>query len=1012
MSDHDWTFENLSAYLAGGLNANERQRVDQHVAVCAECANGLQQSREMEQMMDSLFTTTRPDANLEARALAKLRQARLRRASIYRFAAAAAAVLVLGLVGAAVQAVALGDMGLPGDNPAVSQNNLRVAAIPMDAHAREDFHVADVDPAAVDMNEAISFKTGRFDRKAKVLDKADSMALEDLKDIAGKKTLGGEVVRGYGGRTGATRGLVPHGGGGSSEDKKLVDGGKTALHLHLGFSDNYAWGLQTARSNEVDARLGSKKPSDALVKTDPDKHFWSDKEYFKEEQGKKASKSDKAPEEPKAPAPVPTPAKTEPVADLTFTTVGQKIGHVAVSGPKQPPPPPEPAVDSRKIIYTGEMEFEIDSFDAGIAKVKELIASVNKTIKKGPGAFLLTEDRTKQPNGKTRGSIVVRIPPGDPFDKFIADLRSELGKFGELKMQHLGSQDVTKQYTDTESELKAARLVEARLIEIIQKKQGDIKDLVAAENVLGTWRTKIEKMEGEIRYYNNQVALSTLTITLTEKDIGTPASLVVTEKVTMRVEVDEVKKALDGALEAVRAVKGRIIRSETTQHKAGQFEATLDAEVPPAQKEPFGKAIAALGLVTENKSTQKTQAEGGTGKPGKLDPRVNDVVFEIKLNNIVNIKPRRSVAIDLATADVQEAYKKLKAELAQIAKAQIRTDNLNEQDKVQVTAELDFNVPADKKEAFDDFLAKLGKTLKKTSMQAPITEIATEQKFGYTLRLFSPASIQPREVVTLKMEVKDVDKRLAELKDAAIAGKGRVADANVVRHENGQVTATLVLVVPLAVQDLIVMKVKETGNLLGQQAERNPNVPENELTTARIDIKLHGVFAGKEPREKVNLSVEVPDVDQKAADVKETVKAGKGRVADEKTNRQPNGQVTATLVFEVPLADLDRLVKQFKDAGNVVSYQTTRNSSVPDNDLATAQITLTLAGKGPIVDSDSGPGYMIRKGLNVSFYVFAYCLIAIVAGLSALVPLGALIYGVFKGMRWMWPGEKVETKPT
>src|SRR5262249_61642454 len=148
----------------------------------------------------------------------------------------------------------------------------------------------------------------------------------------------------------------------------------------------------------------------------------------------------------------------------------------------------------------------------------------------------------KLPNGKMRGAVVVRMPP-QFLDKFVFDLRRELTKSGELKNQRIISLDVTKQYTDIESRLRAARTMEDRLIQIIKIGKGEIKDLVAAERELGVWRTKIEEMEGEIRYYNNQVSLATLTIAMQEKELQTPTAIVVTETVTMRIEVEEVAKA-------------------------------------------------------------------------------------------------------------------------------------------------------------------------------------------------------------------------------------------------------------------------------------------------------------------------------------------------------------------------------------------------------------------------------------------------------------------------------------
>src|SRR5262249_59622151 len=126
-----------------------------------------------------------------------------------------------------------------------------------------------------------------------------------------------------------------------------------------------------------------------------------------------------------------------------------------------------------------------------------------------------------------------------------------LGKGGELKSQRIGSQDITKQYTDLESRLRAARAMEERLLQIIKTGKGEIKDLLQAEKELGVWRTKIEELEGELRYYSNLVALSTLTITIYEKEIRAPFAVVETERVQMGEEVEGVDRAMQQAAGAV-----------------------------------------------------------------------------------------------------------------------------------------------------------------------------------------------------------------------------------------------------------------------------------------------------------------------------------------------------------------------------------------------------------------------------------------------------------------------------
>src|SRR4029077_12355914 len=127
----------------------------------------------------------------------------------------------------------------------------------------------------------------------------------------------------------------------------------------------------------------------------------------------------------------------------------------------------------------------------------------------------------------------------------------ELGAGGELKGMRIASQDITKQFTDTESRLRAARTMETRLLQIIKEGKGEIKQLLEAEKELGVWRTKIEELEGEIRYYSNLVSLSNLTITMAEKEIKAATGLTESERVQAGIEVEDVDAARQQALAAV-----------------------------------------------------------------------------------------------------------------------------------------------------------------------------------------------------------------------------------------------------------------------------------------------------------------------------------------------------------------------------------------------------------------------------------------------------------------------------
>src|SRR6202041_54872 len=106
--------------------------------------------------------------------------------------------------------------------------------------------------------------------------------------------------------------------------------------------------------------------------------------------------------------------------------------------------------------------------------------------------------------------------------------------------------------------------------------------------------------------------------------------------------------------------------------------------------------------------------------------------------------------------------------------------------------------------------------------------------------------------------------------------------------------------------------------------------------------------------------------------------AGQGRIIDSSIDRFENGQAAAVLVFEVPFASQETLIRQM---GKPVSQRTARNAQIPENPLTTAQIIVTLAGGTPIVPDDQGLGTYVRKSLNLSFQILATIAMTIVVGL-------------------------------
>ncbi len=204
------------------------------------------------------------------------------------------------------------------------------------------------------------------------------------------------------------------------------------------------------------------------------------------------------------------------------------------------------------------------------------------------------------------------------------------------------------------------------------------------------------------------------------------------------------------------------------------------------------------------------------------------------------IPPRETFHLILAATDVSASFRELQDAVA-AAKGLVTVGQLTEDSKIKIEARFEFDIPAGERQNLEKLFSKVGAVLGRTSSQVPVNDLATDQKVGYRLTVRSTAAIPPRDTTTVKMEVKDVDARAAELKALILAGKGRIIDSNIDRHENGQVLGILKFEVPFASEDTLLSQIKGVGTVVSQQAKRNPQVPENELTTAHIFVTLAGV---------------------------------------------------------------------------------------------------------------------------------------------------------------------------
>jgi hypothetical protein len=667
-------------------------------------------------------------------------------------------------------------------------------------------------------------------------------------------------------------------------------------------------------------------------------------------------------------------------------------GEAAASRSAASQPPKEALAPRKIIIRTGEMDFEVESFDAATTVITLLVNPI-------PGAFIATTNSEKLPNGKVRGSVVVRCPP-EHLDALVAGLRSNLAKsHGELKSQRIGSQDITKQYTDLESRLRAARTMQERLLQIIKTGKGEVKDLLNVEKELAVWGTKIEEMEGELRYFAHQVALSTLTITLTEKEIKAPYGVLDTERINMGIEVEDVETAQTQTLAIVADVKGRITKSELKRLDAGQFNSVINFEVPPDAAGPVRDRLKQLGNVARFDANRVMETEGGTGKP--LDGKVTrkDAQFFLSLYNLANVAPREVTNFDVVSTDAETAYQALLDRVQKLG-GRIVTSNLNRQNNDQTVGTLSFQVKANEADALLQELKAIGEVLKHQTVESPDTQNTTRSKRGFLVQILAMGAVPSRETTTMQLATADVPTSYHKLREAIVAAKGRMLSAQLNEQSRQNATASLDFEVRRDQEQAVRTALASVGDALSRNVTR---VPENETAlNSKVRLQVTLLDAARvPPREATSLGIETADVDAATSLFTSIVRDAGGRTAEAHAARERDGKVTARLIFYVPLAAAAEVVDRFKSAGVVRVQEKERNPQVADGPLAVARIDVTLSNSDLILAPDQGMWPQIRKGLTTSFVGLSWSLTVVIIGALFVLPWALVVYAAYRIVRWM-----------
>jgi len=156
---------------------------------------------------------------------------------------------------------------------------------------------------------------------------------------------------------------------------------------------------------------------------------------------------------------------------------------------------------ARMVVRTADLSLEVRDAKGAEQKITDIAAKA--------GGFVTASSISGEENAES-GQITVRVPAAG-----YASVLSEVSKLGKVLSKQEKGEDVTEEYVDLQSRLRNLKREEEAFLGVLAKSKR-VTDILAVESELNRVRGEIEQAVGRAKYLQNQVALSTITVNITE----------------------------------------------------------------------------------------------------------------------------------------------------------------------------------------------------------------------------------------------------------------------------------------------------------------------------------------------------------------------------------------------------------------------------------------------------------------------------------------------------------------
>jgi hypothetical protein len=164
---------------------------------------------------------------------------------------------------------------------------------------------------------------------------------------------------------------------------------------------------------------------------------------------------------------------------------------------------PQQQKSDRKLIRNGEMSLEVKSVAAALNSLDQVVRTIGGQS---------TNQLERQNEYGARTASITWLVPAERLDAAIEAVRA----LGEPKELSFKTEDVTTSYFDVTVRIDTQKQLERHLVSLLARASNRLSDLLEIEREVARVREEIDRLEGRIRLWDSQIAMSSVVITLTE----------------------------------------------------------------------------------------------------------------------------------------------------------------------------------------------------------------------------------------------------------------------------------------------------------------------------------------------------------------------------------------------------------------------------------------------------------------------------------------------------------------